>query len=79
MKFIIRDDDTCGFTRVDELENCYKNILPEIPVSLSITPFRISREGDSFSHNNILYKPYPLEKNEELVYFLKEKIKNKQF
>jgi alpha-amylase/alpha-mannosidase (GH57 family) len=78
MKFIIRDDDTCGFTKVEELEECYKNILPHIPVSLSITPFRISGEGDSFSHNKILYEPYPLDKNPELVSFLKEKISSGQ-
>lgn len=78
MKFIIRDDDTCGFTRVEELEDCYKDILPHIPVCLSVTPFRISREGDSFSHNKILYEPYPLDKNPELVSYLKEKISSGQ-
>ena len=41
MKFLIRDDDTCAMTRPEELEACYREIWDEIPVGLSVTPFRI--------------------------------------
>jgi len=75
MKFIIRDDDTCALTSVNELELCYRYIKGEIPVCLSVTPFMIP--GDFF---NVKYedrnKQIPLGTNPELVSFLKEGIHN---
>jgi len=80
MKFIIRDDDTCGFTRVEELKKCYGSIWQQIPVCLSITPFRIPGPipfpgNDNFGvPNNYIgsTNPLPLGNNKELISFLKE-------
>jgi len=85
VKFLIRDDDTCGFTKIEELKKCYENTWPEIPVCLSITPFRIPGpipfpRNDSFGvPNNYLgsTKPIPLDNNRDLVSFLKEGLKNR--
>ena len=75
MKCIIRDDDTCGLTRAEELQKCYASILPEIPVCLSVTPLRIP--GPHFDViRKDMDKPWPLEHNTELVGFLKTGIKN---
>jgi hypothetical protein len=76
MKLLIRDDDTCGFTTVEELERCYHDIWQEIPVCLSITPFRIPGCVDYVPKE--FYgrtDPLPLENNKDLVDFIHEGIK----
>lgn len=75
MKFLIRDDDLCAYTQVRELENCYQNIWDNIPVNLSVTPFRIPGNGRTVpaqykGQNRIM----PLDENSDLVQFLKKKI-----
>lgn len=73
MKLIIRDDDTCALTRVEELEACYGRILPYAPVCLSVTPFRIPYTSEWVpKHLHGSLQPVPLESNTELVSFLKE-------
>lgn len=76
MKFLIRDDDTCGFTKIEELERCYRNIWQEIPVCLSVTPFRIPGCVD-FVPKELYGRtiPLPLEDNRGLVDFLREGLK----
>ena len=75
MKVIIRDDDTCALTRVEQLEQSYKQILGQIPICLSVTPFRIP--GAYFDvKSSLRNKQMPLENNPELVSFLKESIGN---
>ena len=75
MKCIIRDDDTCGLTRVEELLKCYASILTNIPICLSVTPLRIP--GPHFNAvPESMDKPCPLESNTELVAFLKAGIKD---
>lgn len=80
MKFLIRDDDTCGFTRISDLEGCYSPIWNEVPINLSVTPFRIP--GD-FSSVPRQYRgkrePIALEENGELVDFLKDGYKKGRF
>ncbi|MCE5336069.1 MAG: DUF2334 domain-containing protein [Desulfobacteraceae bacterium] len=79
MKFLIRDDDTCAFTRVEDLEKCYASIRPHIPVGLSVTPFRIPGKIGSFSRPGQPSAPTPLGDNGELVSFLKEGIRAGHF
>lgn len=72
MKFIIRDDDPCAFTDPSELINCYKYIWNDIPVNLSVTPFRIPGNDPNVPQQ---YKGQtriiPLSENKELVQFLR--------
>ena len=84
MKFIIRDDDACGYTKPEEIENFYKNIFPFIPICISVTPFRIPGYfgedpiefwGIPKEYYGELY-PIPLIKNNELLSFLKNGINN---
>jgi len=78
MKFLIRDDDTCGFTKVEELQKCYHNIWQKIPVCLSVTPFRIPGCVDcipvSFYGKTT---PVALKENIDLVDFIKEGLRKK--
>lgn len=74
MKFIIRDDDTCALTRSEEIEIVYNDIWSTAPVCLSITPFRIP--GEYFNvDSSEKYKIFPLDRNTDLVSFLREKLK----
>jgi len=87
MRFAIRDDDTNYFTSPTELKNCYADIWDKIPVTLCL----ISKvKGDWRTWVHQIYQTkhntdwaawiaddmiYPIEKNSELVEFLKQKIK----
>lgn len=87
MRFAIRDDDTNFFTTPEQLEACYHNIWGEHPVTLCL----ISKvKGDWGKWVHQIYKDkqdtdweawtkddtiHPIEKNTELVSFLREKIK----
>ena len=74
MKFVIRDDDCCAFTTIDDLERCYARILPYAPVNLSVTPFRIPGD-DAAAPAQVAggTQPLPLENNGALVAWLREK------
>lgn len=78
MLFAIRDDDTCAFTRPEEIESIYQDISDICPVSLSVTPFRVT--GSPRRKNAVPAKYYgstdelPLENNQDLISFLKEEI-----
>ena len=79
MKVIVRDDDTCGFTQVDELNACYTDIWGEIPISLSVTPYRIpgtdrNLTGELAGSMDIM----PLHENVELVDFLRRSLQDGQ-
>jgi hypothetical protein len=41
MRFAIRDDDTCYFTRPEELDRAYRWLPASVPVSLAVTPFAV--------------------------------------
>ncbi len=74
MKFLIRDDDTCAFTDPEDLIKCYEGIWDRVPVNLSVTPFRIPGNFKTVPSSVLgQTSPIPLEKNQELVSFLKEK------
>lgn len=76
MKFVIRDDDACGFTNPEEIQACYGRIWQDVPVSLSVTPFRVP------GHDKNVPDRYqgsmdvlPLERNTEMVQFIREGVK----
>jgi len=76
LKFLIRDDDTCAATQPQELEACYGEIWDEIPICLSVTPFRVAESPSDFPNAppelSASGEPMPLERNPELVEFLKD-------
>jgi len=75
LKFVIRDDDPCAITRPDELEACWGSVWGEIPVCLSVTPFRVpGREGKTAEVIEEGNEPIPLEENRELVAYLRDLI-----
>ncbi|MEE3328810.1 MAG: hypothetical protein VX252_15840 [Myxococcota bacterium] len=76
MQFLIRDDDACALTRPDEIERCYGRFWDEIPVGLSVTPFRIpDKPGHGMPETlSRLDEPHPLGDNSEMVSFLREQI-----
>lgn len=87
MRFAIRDDDTNYYTTPEDLERCYSDIWDEYPPTLSL----ISKVKGNWLHwVHQIYKDkqntdwaawqadntiYPIEKNEALVSFLKQKAK----
>ena len=78
LKFVIRDDDTCGLTRPEELEYSYSKLWDKSPVCLSVTPFRIPKTGErsigELEERRETSDPVPLEENRDLVDFLKRGI-----
>ena len=73
--FAIRDDDTCYFTRPQDLESCYGRIWDTCPVSLSIVPVHACTKSgvvpkEHWTGNRL----FPLEENPALVDFLREAI-----
>ena len=74
--FVIRDDDTCGFTKPEEIQACYEEIWSEAPVSLSVTPFRIPGNDRNLPDNLMgCNDVFPLHENTDLVHMLKEQIR----
>ena len=76
MQFLIRDDDACALTRPEEIERCYGRIWDEIPIGLSVTPFRVpDKTGHGMPETlSRLDEPHPLGDNSEMVSFLREHI-----
>jgi peptidoglycan/xylan/chitin deacetylase (PgdA/CDA1 family) len=79
MKVLIRDDDISYFTHPEELAEIYKNIWDLCPISLSVVPFHTGTQTKGIP-SEFWNSPetFPLEKNEALVKFLREKIKEKK-
>lgn len=73
MIFVVRDDDTCAFTSPEQLRDCYERVWADVPISLSVTPFRIAGHD---RHAPEQYKGsmeiLPLGRNLELVAVLRE-------
>lgn len=73
MRFLIRDDDTCAYTRPEELERCYRRIWDRAPVGLAVTPFRIPGDAPCVPEpHRGSATPLPLAGNAELTAFLRE-------
>ncbi|MBL7682294.1 MAG: hypothetical protein JNK00_02945 [Flavipsychrobacter sp.] len=90
MRFAIRDDDTNFFTTPAELELCYGDIWHEFAPTLCLIS-KVKGNWDKWVHQ--IYKdkqntdwatwqadntPHPIEKNVELVAFLKKKIADRK-
>ena len=72
---VIRDDDTCGFTNPEEIQACYEKIWDDIPISLSVTPFRIPGNDKNLpKHLMGSMGILPLHENNELVQMLRAEI-----
>jgi len=74
MRLAIRDDDTCFFTRPDELERLWSPLFGTAGISLAVTPFAVQ----SFHLGDVkrFYqdtRPRPLEENRELVAWIRER------
>jgi len=75
MVIVIRDDDTCGFTQPGEIQACYEKIWDDIPISLSVTPFRIPGNDKNLpKHLMGKIETLPLHENQELVQMLRAEI-----
>ena len=73
MKFLIRDDDTCGVTCVKDLERCYASVWKYAPVCFSVTPFRIPYKADWIPKRFFgSLDPVALDENKELTSFIKD-------
>lgn len=87
MRFAIRDDDTNFFTSPEQLEQCYHNIWDAVPVTLCLIS-KVKGDWERWVHQ--IYKDkqdtdwnawtnddtiHPIEDNQALISFLKEKIK----
>jgi hypothetical protein len=73
MKFVVRDDDICYFTKCEELENAWGWFWERFSgkVCFAVIPFVKTEEF-------ISQRRYPLHENSELVNYLREKIKEKK-
>lgn len=74
MRFAIRDDDTCFFTKPEELERLWKPFWGTVGISLAVTPFAV----ESFHLGDVhrFYqdtRPRALGGNPELVAWLRER------
>ena len=75
MKIVIRDDDTCAFTRPEDIESCYASIWDNAPVSLSVTPFRIPGNDKNLpKHLFGKMEIMPLHENGDLIQMLRSGI-----
>lgn len=75
MRIVIRDDDTCGFTHPDEIQACYEKIWNDMPISLSVTPYRIPGNDKNLpKHLKGSMEILPLHENHELVEMLRTEI-----
>lgn len=81
MIIAIRDDDTCFFTKPEQLSSVYNDYWHICPITLSVIPFI---DGSVVSMPPVILIPkkykseakrYPVGKNEELIHFLRDLIK----
>jgi len=78
LRFLLRDDDTCGMTRAEQLQRCYADIWDYIPVCLSVTPFIIP-SGAAWNPKEFVEGiPVALGDHEEIVAFLRAGLKEKR-
>jgi len=94
MKFALRDDDLNYFFNPEVIEKNYSNIWNICPVSMSVVPFikgnwpvnvkEAEDRGPGKLDASVLKKlveddeVYPIGRNQELIQFIKEKIKEKK-
>jgi len=71
MKFIIRDDDTNYFSKVEDIQRWYGQIFQRgIPVGFSVVPF-VKKESDvRTSRDSVEGREYPIHKNDALIRYI---------
>jgi predicted deacetylase len=75
VRFAIRDDDACYFTRPERLERVYRGIWERIPICVATVPFAIGYERTGIPEEHWHSgESFPLDRNPEMVAFLKEQI-----
>lgn len=79
MKVAIRDDDTCYFTAPETLERVYHDVWDRVPICLATVPRAIGYERAGIPREHWHSgEAFPLERNRELVPFLKDAITNRR-
>ncbi len=82
MIIAIRDDDTCYFTKPQQLQSVYGPYWDACPVTLSVIPFADARikSQDALipSEYQGIPKQYPIGLNDELVTYLKDQLEKKR-
>ena len=75
MKIVLRDDDTCFYTKPEELETAFSG-LEDVPISISVIPFAAYEHRGTFPYKNCVQRTdFPdIEENQELVSYLKQKL-----
>lgn len=77
--FAIRDDDTCFFTRPEELETAYRPFLGHVPISLAVVPFTIaSHRYKKFPTSAPEGQTFPFGENRDLVIYLRERLQHRE-
>jgi predicted deacetylase len=75
VRVALRDDDTCYFTAPETLERVYHDVWDRVPVCLATVPRAIGYERAGIPREHWRSgQAFPLEKNRDLVPFLKEAI-----
>ncbi len=80
MKFAIRDDDTCFFTKPCDIEKAY-DFIDKGCISLSIVPYAVPiHKDDVFPYGEgIEYGFYDIADNQELIAFLRSQAEKGRF
>ena len=80
MKFAIRDDDTCFFTKPSELEDAY-DFIDKGCISLSVVPYTVPIHKDNvFPYGQgIDYGFYDINSNPELLDYLRNQAANGKY
>jgi hypothetical protein len=72
MRVAVRDDDTCYFTRPDELERVYHDIWDRVPICLATVPFAVGYERAGIPQEHWRSKEaFAIERNPEIVALLR--------
>ena len=75
MKFAIRDDDACYFTRPETLEGVYHDVWNDVPVCLATVPFAVGYERKGIPREHWSSGvAFALDRNPEMVAFLKQQL-----
>lgn len=76
IQFIIRDDDLSYFTKIEEIDNLYKNIWGDFPITFATVPYQ---KGTFAGHMPLTHwhtkKTYPIGENKELICYINNNIK----
>lgn len=80
MKIVLRDDDTCYYTQVDDLKSAH-SLFPDVPISLSIVPFASYTHAGTFPYGkeSSIQGFADIASNQSLVRYLADQIKTQRY